>query len=95
MRSRQDARSLVRDAFPGHDALIDCGFRDHPPFRELCRDYRECAVALERWRRLNGEGPLSRTREYNELLAELAEEIELWLDTMEKGSVPEQRGGNP
>jgi hypothetical protein len=93
MRSRQDARSLVRDAFPGQDALIDSGFRDHPPFRELCRDYRECAVALERWRRLTGEGPSSRAEEYTELLAELAEEIELWLGAMENGSVPERRSG--
>jgi hypothetical protein len=93
MKSRQDAKSLVRDAFPGHDALIDSVFRDHATFRELCEDYRKCAVALERWRRLNGEGPLSRTREYTELLAELAEEIELWLDAMENGSVPPRRSG--
>lgn len=89
MGSRQDARSHVVRAFPGREAAIDRALRDHASFRELCEDYRKCASALKRWRRLNGDGPSSRSREYAELLADLAAEIEEWIED------PERDRGHP
>lgn len=94
MRTRQDARSLIRSAFPGRDALIDRAYRENETFRDLCRDYRNCALALERLRSLNGVAPSARTQEYVQLLAELAEEVESWLGAMENGVVPQRRGGS-
>jgi hypothetical protein len=86
MGSGQDARSRIKRAFPGREGLIDRAFRDDPTFRELCRDYRECAIALEEWRRLHGDGPTSRSREYAELLDDLVAEIGNWLDTFRADS---------
>jgi len=77
---------MIKGAFPGHVGAIDRGLRDHPSFRELCEDYRRCASALERWRKLDGEGPASRRHEYEELLAELASEVETWFEVLERGS---------
>jgi hypothetical protein len=95
METRQSARSLIRSAFPGRDLLIERVFHDHATFRELCEDYRRCVAALERWRRLNGAGPLSRTEEYSELLARLTEEIEHWLDEIESVAIQPRSGGAP
>jgi seryl-tRNA synthetase len=84
MRSKQNARSLVVRAFPGHEAAIDRALRDDASFRELCEDYRKCAAARNRWQRLTGDGPASRSREYDELLGELGNELEAWLEDLEK-----------
>jgi hypothetical protein len=86
MSSEQDARSRIKRAFPGRERLIDRAFRDDPTFRELCRDYRKCAIALDEWRRLRGDDPTSRSREYAELLDDLLAEIGNWLDTFQTGS---------
>ena len=74
-----DEQSLLQTAFPGRDTVIGRAYRDNPAFRELCQDYRKCALALERWSRLDGGDAASRTLEYTELLAELTSEIESWL----------------
>jgi hypothetical protein len=92
MGSKQDARSLVREAFPGREAVIDRGLRDHSSFRELCEDYRKCAAALQWWRRLSGDGPASRSREYEGLLADLAMELEVWLEDLEEARGQPERG---
>ena len=68
MVSRQNTQTLVTRAFPGREPLIE-------------RDYRKCASALERWRRSGGV-PSPRVDEYTELLDELTEEIEAWLDAV-------------
>lgn len=86
MGPREDARSLVIDAFPGHDAVIDRALRDHPSFRELCEDYRRCASAFARWRRVGGDASTARRREYEQLLAELADELQFWIETLEEGA---------
>jgi len=91
--SRKVARSLVRAAFPGHDSLVDRLFRDHEGFRELCDDYRRCAVALDRWQRLNGDDPSARGREYAALLTELAVEIETWLEAIQNEDLRPKGGG--
>jgi hypothetical protein len=79
MISKQDTLSLVTNALPGRDSLIERAYRENRSFRGLCRDYRECAEALERWRRSEIGASSSRVREYAELLAALAQEIESWL----------------
>jgi hypothetical protein len=93
MTSRQDARSLIKSNFPGHDSLIDRAYRESASFRVLCRDYRDCALALERRRRLDGAEASSETREYAELLAELASELASWLGALRIAAVPQHRGG--
>ena len=79
MVSKQDTRSLIKRAFPGRESLVDRSYRENRSFRDLCQDYRDCAETLERWRRSEGSASSSRAREYAELLAELAQEIESWL----------------
>jgi hypothetical protein len=80
MIAKQDTLSLVTSALPGRDSLIERAYRESRSFRDLCRDYRKCAEALERWRRSEVSASSSRVREYAELLAELAQEIESWFD---------------
>ena len=86
MGPREDARSLVIDTFPGHDAVIDRALRDHPSFRELCEDYRRCTSALARWQRAGDDASTARSREYEQLLAELADELRFWIETLEEGA---------
>ena len=68
MISKQDTLSFVTSALPGRDSLIERAYRENRSFRGLCRDYRECAEALERWRRSEVSESSSRVREYGELL---------------------------
>jgi hypothetical protein len=91
MGSRQDARTAVTRAFPDHEAAIDRALRDHASFRELCEDYRRCASALNRWQRLDGDGPAARSREYHALLEELGLEIQDWLDATESVSTQAEK----
>jgi hypothetical protein len=83
--SKQSTLSLVTSALPGRDSLIERAYRANRSFRGLCQDYRECAESLERWRRSEVSGSSSRVREYAELLAALAQEIESWLDATGTG----------
>jgi len=93
MGSRQDTKSCVAEAFPGIASLIESAYRESGSFRDLCRDYRKCAEALDGWRRSSDEASTSRAREYAELLSELGREIESWFEAMENGSTPLGRGG--
>jgi hypothetical protein len=93
MVSRQNTQTLITCAFPGRDALIERAYRASGSFRDLCRDYRKCAEALNGWRRSSDEASTSRAREYAELLSELGREIESWFEAMENGSTPLGRGG--
>ena len=54
MVSKQDTRSLVKREFPGRESLVERAYRENRSFRDLCGDYRDCAEALERWRRSEG-----------------------------------------
>jgi hypothetical protein len=85
MKLENDARSFIRNAYPGRHELIELGLRDNQSFRELCDDYYTCATALEEWRGVQGAAYAERAREYETLLAELAEEIEVWLDIFSRG----------
>ena len=82
MAAKRDIAAQISFSFPGNERLIDGAYRDDPTFRELCDDYGRCAAALERWQRSDGDESSSRTQEYSELLTELADEVEAWLDAM-------------
>jgi hypothetical protein len=79
--SEKNTQTLITCAFSGRELLIERVYRESGSFRDLCGDYRKCASALERWRRLGGASS-PRVDEYAELLDELAEEIEAWLDAV-------------
>ena len=80
MAAERDIAAQISSSFPGNERLIDRAYRDDPTFCELCDDYVRCAAALERWQRSNGDESSPRTQEYSELLAELADEVQAWLD---------------
>jgi hypothetical protein len=84
MKVGNDAKSLIGNAYPGYDEIIELGFREYPAFRDLCEDYRSCAVALDGWRRPGSAAYEERTNEYEELLADLAREIEGWLASLSR-----------
>jgi hypothetical protein len=90
--SRQKTPSLIAAEFPGRDSLIDHAYREDLSFRDLCRDYRKCAAALDDWRRSDDNAASSRAREYAELLHQLSSEISSWLEAMESGSTTLRRG---
>ena len=89
-----DARSFVRQCFPEIGALIERAYRNSPSFRDLCQDYRNCAVALDRWIQLAGDEPAQRVEEYTELLAELAAEVESWIVEMQKDETSRSKDGD-
>ena len=76
-------RSVIKSAFPGRDELVDRGLREDATFRDLCRDYRQCAVALERWSLSSDAASASRIQEYAEILDDLSAEIRSWLDSLQ------------
>lgn len=82
MAAKRDIAAQISSSFPGNERLIDRAYRDDPTFRGLCDDYGRCAAALERWQRSSGDESSSRSEEYSELLAELADEVQAWLDAM-------------
>jgi hypothetical protein len=79
MKVSNDAKSLIGNTYPGYDEIIEHGFHEYPAFRDLCEDYRSCAIALEGWRKQGRAADEERAHEYEELLADLALEIEGWL----------------
>ena len=87
MSSRRHTLAIIHARFPGREGVIARLYRDDKLFRELCHDYRRCAAALDRWRLLDGGELSAQSREYSELLTELGEEIESWLDAAEHGSL--------
>ena len=93
MVARQNTQALVASAFPGRESLVERCYRASSSFRDLCGDYRRCAAALERWRRSEGDASSSRAREYAGLLAELAQEIESWLDAIANSQELTRRNG--
>ena len=80
MSRKSDTLRLIQTSFPGREDLIGDAFRDQR-FRELCEDYRRCDAALDRWKQETGAGITVRINEYSELLTDLGEEIESWLQT--------------
>ena len=75
--------TLIQTRFPDHNRLVDTAFRENPSFRDLCRDYRTCLTALNRWKQLEDPESAPRRQEYTELLAALGSEIQASLDGMD------------
>jgi hypothetical protein len=80
MKPGQRTRSLIQYLHPGREALVDRGLSESSDFRELCEDYRRCFVALENLRQSGATAKSERILEYEELLAQLALEIEATLE---------------
>jgi hypothetical protein len=76
MKPGQGIRSLIQSVYPGREELIDRGLSEYPAFRELCEDYRRCLITLENLRQPGATEHPERVREYEELLAQLARELE-------------------
>ena len=89
MRSQGATLSMIQARFQGRERSIARAFAENGSFRDLCDDYRKCASAVDRWQRQKGKSAVSRRREYQELLEELALEIRTWLDAMESVSTQE------
>jgi len=88
MKRATDTKTLIRKVYPGNDEAIERGLAQHPAFRELCEDYRRCAVALEAWQQATDVHHPERVREYEELLAGLARELEGWIGVLSEESLP-------
>jgi hypothetical protein len=80
MKRGQGTRSLIRNLYPGSAARIDRWLDESLDFRELCEDYRRCFVALESLRQLEAAAHPDRIVEYEDLLTQLAREIEQSLE---------------
>ena len=90
MNPDADTLTLISAAFTDGDELIGRAFRRSESFRSVCEDYRECATALEHWKKLETVEAHLRRREYAELLVELGREIQIWLEALEMGGAPEE-----
>jgi len=69
----------MQRAYPGYGDSIARGLRADPAFRDLCEDYQRCAVALEDVRQRSDDDRRERITEYEQLLGELARDVEDWL----------------
>ena len=76
---------IIDSLYPDREALIERCLNEYPAFRELCEDYRRCFVALENLRVVDATGHPERVREYEDLLAELARELDSFLEGLEQG----------
>jgi ribosomal protein L16 Arg81 hydroxylase len=59
---------------------VEQSYLESGDFRSLCEDYAVCERALEKWQASDLAIAAQRRREYKELLAELGEEIQDWLE---------------
>lgn len=83
-----DTLDLIQSTFPGQDRLIGQAFKENRSFHELCEDYRRCVAVLERWKEPTGAEASQRREEYNDLLVELGQEIQSWLEEMGRTTSP-------
>lgn len=65
----------VSKHFPAHRPLIQSLFYSSPVFRETCKDYSKCSMALHYWDGLSSQEALFRKQEYSALLQELKQEL--------------------
>lgn len=69
-----DCLESLERRFPERAGAIRHRMQDDSAFRELCTDYEEAAAALDYWQSPPQRSE-AKTREYRDLLAELAAEI--------------------
>jgi len=67
--------------FPEHKNILETHYRKNESFRSLCKDFRDCAKAVEYWCQSPPDNKHSHElcQEYKVLLAELKDEITKWL----------------
>lgn len=85
MMRTEGTRFFMYRAYPGYADAIERGLREDPAFRDLCDDFRRCAVALKDLRGQKGEYQVARVAEYEQLLSELAGDVESWLTAVSGG----------
>jgi len=71
----QPALFSVITKFPAFREKVIRLFKHSEEFKEVCMDYQECIKALQHWSRFPDEEAWNRKTEYENLLAELEEEI--------------------
>lgn len=81
--SDKNTLAAIEERFPGMKGVVQREYTESESFRGLCRDYVTCATALARWQDCESNEGRARSREYSELLAELANEIETCLHAHE------------
>ena len=72
------ARVISR--FEDLKTCVEQSYKESGDFRSLCEDYAVCERALEKWQDCDAFVAAQRRQEYTELLAELGQEIEDWLE---------------
>ena len=75
-RVKADLIGRLMDVLPDAAGRLDKCIDDHETFRDMCKDYQECAVGLEHWR-ATPHVHAERIDEYSQLLMDLENEI-LW-----------------
>lgn len=78
------ALTAVVASFPEAAAKIRRLFQDHPSFRSLCQDYRDCQAAWQHWRQAETEDASFLSQSYADLLEELKEEVRRYLEKEEE-----------
>ncbi|ANK86155.1 MULTISPECIES: hypothetical protein [unclassified Rhizobium] len=81
----EEGVTAVRRHFPARARTIDDLVARSEDFREICRDFADAGLAMERWSVSADPKRAERVAEYRELIAELLKEIEGALD---KASAP-------
>ena len=64
----------LNDTLPDAAQRIEACLSEHETFQDMCENYEECALGLERWR-ASPERHKERIEEYVQLLQELENEI--------------------
>ncbi|MBX4888927.1 hypothetical protein [Rhizobium bangladeshense] len=72
--------AAVRRHFPARAKAIDVLAARSEDFREICRDFADAGLAVEKWSVSADPKRVERIAEYRELIAELLKEIEGALD---------------
>lgn len=75
-----DSAARVITQFENWKTCIEQSFEQCDDFRSLCEDYAVCARALEKWQASTAAFAAQRQQEYSELLVELGQEIDDWLE---------------
>lgn len=82
MARTENTTLFMQQAYPGYAGIVERGIRKDPAFRDLCEDFERCALALEAARQRNDDDREARINEYEQLLGELAQDVEAWLGAM-------------
>jgi len=72
--------SLIMKRFPEEGQALRRLFQDSPSFQSLCTDYWECLAELQHWQQSTSEEALAWREEYANLLLELEQEVQQYLE---------------